>query len=76
MELKEFVQSFANEFDETPKDQFTASTVFKDLEEWDSLVSLSIISMVDDELEKEISSADLKKCNNIEDLYNLVSALS
>lgn len=75
MELNEFVQCFSKEFDETPAEQITASTVFKDLEEWDSLISLSIISMVDDELEKEISSADLRKCENIEELFKLVTAL-
>ena len=56
MELNEFVQRFSQEFEETPADQFTPSTIYKDLGEWDSLIALSIISMVDDELNKEIVS--------------------
>jgi len=75
MELNEFVQRFSQEFEETPADQFTPSTIYKDLGEWDSLIALSIISMVDDELNKEISGADLRSCNTIEELHNLVMKL-
>ena len=72
MNLNEFVQKFANEFEETPLEQFNSSTIFKDLKEWDSLVALSVISMVDEEYEKRITGADIRQSNTIEDLYNLI----
>ena len=72
MTLDEFVSAFAAEFDETPEDQFKADTEFKNLEEWGSLTALSIISMVDDEMDKAITGADIRSCKTIEDLYNLV----
>ena len=72
MTLDEFVSAFAAEFDETPEDQFKADTEFKTLEEWGSLTALSIISMVDDNLDKSITGADIRSCKTIEDLYNLV----
>ncbi len=75
MKIEEFVQLFANEFEETPIEQFTPTTVFKDTEEWDSLLSLSIISMIDEEFEKEITGADLRNCSTIEELFSLVSGL-
>ena len=75
MNLNEFVQKFAEEFDETPIEQFTPKTVFKDLKEWDSLVALSIISMVDEEFEKRITGANIRQSDTIEDLYNLVTSL-
>jgi len=71
MELNEFVQKFASEFDDTPAEQFSPSTVFKDLEEWSSLTALSIIAVVDEELDKRITGADIRNCSTIEDLYNL-----
>ena len=74
MSLDEFVKAFAAEFDETPEDIFKADTCYKDLEEWGSLVALSIISMVDDEMDKRLMGADLRKCNTIEELYNLIVA--
>jgi acyl carrier protein len=70
MTLNEFVEAFANEFDETPVENFTPSTIFKDLEEWSSLTALSIIAMVDEKMEKRITGADIRSCNTIEDLFN------
>lgn len=72
MNLEEFVARFAEEFDETPAEQFKADTVFKSLNEWGSLTALSIIAMVDEEFEKRITGADLRSVETIQDLYNLV----
>jgi acyl carrier protein len=44
------------------------------LEEWGSLVALAIISMVDDEMDVQITGADLRNSKTIEDLYNVVCA--
>lgn len=72
MNLEEFVARFADEFDETPAEQFKADTAFKGLDEWGSLTALSIIAMVDEEFEKRITGADLRSVETIKDLYNLV----
>lgn len=71
MELNEFVKLISDQFDETPKEIFSSDTHFRELEEWDSLVALSVIAMVDEELEKKITGADLRNCLTIEELYNL-----
>ena len=68
MTLEEFVKRFADEFDETPSEQFQASTDFKDIEEWGSLTALSIIAMVDEEFDKRITGADIRNCKTIEEL--------
>lgn len=72
MTLDEFVARFAEEFDETPAEQFVPSTDFKGLEEWGSLTALSIIAMVDEEFEKRITGADLRSVKTLEELYNLI----
>ena len=74
MTLDEFVQAFAEEFDDTPVEDFKADTNFKELDEWSSLVALSIISMVDDQFDKNITGADIRSSTTIEDLYNLILA--
>lgn len=74
MTLDEFVTKFAEEFDDTPLDQFTPATIYRELNEWGSLVALSIISMIDDEMDVQITGADLRASKTIEDLYNLVNA--
>jgi acyl carrier protein len=74
MTLNEFVKAFAAEFDDTPEEQFTPATNYRELEEWGSLVALSIISMIDDEMDVQITGADLRSSKTIEDLYNLVTS--
>ena len=70
MNLDEFVKIFAAQFENTSTDQFSANTEFKNLDEWDSLTVLSIISMIDEEFEKTITGADLRSISTIEELYN------
>ena len=74
MTLDEFVKAFAAEFEETPENQFKADTEFKTLEEWGSLTALSIISMVDEQMDKTITGADIRASKTIEDLYNLANS--
>ena len=74
MTLDEFVKAFAAEFDDTPEESFKADTNYRELDEWGSLVALSIISMVDDEMDKRVTGADLRSCNTIEELYKLVES--
>jgi len=74
MELNEFVKLFAEQFEDTPADQFEPETSFRELDEWDSLTALSVIAMVDEEFEKQITGADIRSVNTIEELYNLVGS--
>jgi Phosphopantetheine attachment site. len=74
MELKEFIQNFADQFDETDINEFQAETVFKGLEEWSSLIALSIIAMADEEYDVKLKGNDIKETSTIEDLYNIVKS--
>ena len=72
MELKEFIENFANQFDDTDSSEFKAETVFKELDEWSSLIALSVIAMVDEEYDITIKGDDIRNSNTIEDLFNAV----
>jgi acyl carrier protein len=74
MELELFVEKFAEQFDDTPVEEFSTGTVFKELDEWSSLTALSIIAMVDEELEKRITGADIRNSSTIEELYHLAQS--
>lgn len=74
MELQQFIELFAEQFDDTDVEIFNAETVFKELEEWDSLTSLSVIAMVDEELDKRISGDNLNNCETIGELYKLINS--
>ena len=72
MELSIFIQNFAEQFDETDASEFTASTVFHELEEYSSLIALSIIAMVDEEYDVTLKGDDMRSAVTIEDLFNIV----
>lgn len=74
MEIQEFVQNFAAQFDETDASVFTPETRFRDLEEWSSLIGLSIIAMVDEEYDVTLKGDDIKGANTIQDLFNTVQS--
>lgn len=72
--LEEFVALFAEQFDDTDASEITAATEFHDLDEWSSLVGLSVIAMVDEEFEVALKGDDVRNSVTIEDLYNRVIA--
>lgn len=74
MELNEFIENFANQFDETDASEFTAETKFRDLEEWSSLIGLSLIAMVDEEYDVTLKGDDIKNAITVEDLFNVVKS--
>ncbi len=74
MELKDFVQNFADQFDETDASVFTPETKFRELDEWSSLIALSVIAMVDEEYEVTLKGDDIRGANTIEELFNTVKS--
>ena len=75
MELNEFITNFAEQFDETDASEIKADTVFKDLDEWSSMVALSVIAMIDAEYDVQVKGTDIRDSNTIEDLFNKVKII-
>ena len=74
MELKDFIQNFADQFETTDPEEIKADTVFKDLGEWSSLIALSVIAMVVEEYDITIKGDDIRSSNTVEDLFNCVKS--
>ena len=74
MEIKEFIQNFADQFDETDASEFTPETVFHELEEYSSLIALSIIAMINEEYDVTLKGDDMSSAVTIEDLFNIVKS--
>tara|TARA_B110000027_G_scaffold133267_1_gene161318 strand:- start:1631 stop:1864 length:234 start_codon:yes stop_codon:yes gene_type:complete len=72
MTLNTFFEHFCEELDETDIENINTKTDFKNIEEWDSLVALSIIAMIDEEFEILVTGSDMMKSTTIEELYNLI----
>ena len=74
MELNKFIENFAEQFDDTDISEFSPETKFRELDEWSSLIALSIIAMVDEEYDVALKGDDVKNSQTIEDLFNAVKA--
>lgn len=72
--LDEFVALFAEQFDDTDPSEITATTEFHELDEWSSLIGLSVIAMVDEEFDVALKGDDVKNAVTVEDLYHNVIA--
>ena len=76
MEIQDFIEKFAEQFDDTELSEFTPETEFKALDEWSSLSALSIIAMVDEEYDVTINGDDIRNSETIEELFNVVATKS
>lgn len=74
MELKDFIENFAAQFDDTDASEIKSDTVFKELDEWSSLIALSVIAMVDEEYDITIKGDDIRNSKTVEELFNAVKA--
>jgi acyl carrier protein len=74
MELSDFIKNFADQFENTDQSEFAAQTQFRELEEWDSLIALSVIAMADDQYKVVLKGDDLLSSHTIQDLYNIVQS--
>lgn len=74
MEIKTFIENFADQFEDTDASVFTAETKYRELDEWSSLIALSILAMVDEEYDVQLKGEEMRGTNTIQELYDLVAS--
>jgi acyl carrier protein len=74
MELLNFINNFAEQFENTDQSEFTAQTRFRELDEWSSLIALSIIGMVNEEYGVVLTGDAMRKAQTLQELYDLVKS--
>lgn len=74
MELEDFISSFVAQFDETDASVITAETRFRELDEWSSLLALSVIAMCDEEYDVQLKGDDIRGAETVEQLFNIVAS--
>lgn len=72
MEITEFIEKFAEIFDDTDAATLSPETNFRELDEWSSLSALALIAMADEEYEVELKGDDIRKANTIADIFEIV----
>jgi acyl carrier protein len=74
MEINEFTQNFAAQFDKTVASELSSETQFRDIEEWSSFSALSIIAMVDEVYHVRLTGDDIRKSKTINDIFEIVKS--
>ncbi len=76
MEISTFLQNFIDILDDTESDLIKPETVFRDLEEWDSLTALSLIAMADEEYSVKLTGDDIKSSITLHDVFEIIKTKS
>lgn len=74
MDIKDFIQNFADLFDDTDASLITTETKFRELEEWSSLAALNVLMMIDEEYGVELPADEMRKTNTIKELFDMVQS--
>ncbi|KRD09976.1 acyl carrier protein [Flavobacterium sp. Root901] len=72
MEITAFLKNFADILDDTDADLITQETVFRDLDEWNSLTALSLIAMADEEYDVKLTGDEIKSSNSLNDIFEII----
>lgn len=74
MELNDFVANFADQFENIEASELNAETNFRQLDEWSSLVALSVLAMIDEEYDVQLKGEEMRATNTIQELFDLVTS--
>ena len=74
MELNDFLTHFREQFEDTEPEAIDTTTVYKDLDDWSSIIAFSLIAMVKVEYGKTLTGLEIRHCNTVEDLFNTIAA--
>lgn len=72
MELKEFINAFAEQFDDTDVSEIKAETEFHELDEWSSLMGMAVIAMARTQYGKTITGKEIRDCKTVKNLYEMI----
>ena len=74
MELNDFIEKFADQFDDTDASEIQAETEYQELDEWSSLAAMSLIALAKAEYGKTITGREVRSCKTVEELFNLIAS--
>ena len=74
MEISLFVKSFAEQFEDTDASLITPACEFHELDEWSSLISMSVIAMAKTEYGVTITGKEIRECETVRDLFDLIES--
>ena len=74
MEIQQFIRHFEDSIEGIEPDSLAADTRYHLLAQWDSLALLCLLAMIDCEYDVQIPGMELKSCDTLRDLFDLVAS--
>lgn len=72
--MEKFILNFRELFEDTDPALIQSETEFRSLDDWDSIMGLSVIGMIDEEFGVEFNADDMRACQTVQDIYNRVQS--
>lgn len=72
MEISTFIEKFAEAIEADDASKITTETNFREMNEWNSLSYLSVISWLEDDFDIQIEGTEFKRLKTIQDIYDKV----
>ena len=70
--MKKFIKKFAEQLLDQEHQNISAETIFRKLDEWDSLTAMAVLAMIEDEYGVKIDYDFFTKFVTIQDVYDFV----
>lgn len=74
MEIKEFIEHFIEQFDNVPVEEVTPETRHHEMEEWTSMIALSVMAMIDEEYDVQIKADEMRNSQTVQELFDIVQS--
>ena len=74
MDIKEFIEKFAEAIEVENVNELRAETEFHELDEWSSLSVMLLIAFFDEEFDKQVGDKEIRSAVTIQDLFNIATA--
>ena len=72
MEIKEFIENFVDQFDDLELADVTPETVMRDLDEWSSMIGLSLLNMSEKDYRVTLTFEELRQAITVQDLFDTI----
>lgn len=74
MDIKVFIENFVDQFDDLELADVTPETVMRDLDEWSSMIGLSLLNMAEKEYGVNLTFDELRHSITVQNLYDTIAS--
>ena len=73
MEIKDFIENFVDQFDDLELADVTPETVMRELDEWSSMIGLSLLNMAEKEYGVNLTFDELRNAITVQHLFDTIA---